>query len=1616
MNFTRIRQSMKRKASAALALIMLMSSAIPAYAEPADLPDFSNDQLVSSNVATPSQAGKSAPSYADKSAPSKSGKSTPSQADKSTPSQAGKIVNEVLPDFNFDRTIELAGDYADGEYTGTGKGFKSTITLLVTIKDNTIVNIEEVSQGDTPANWEKAKALFAIIIDANSTDVDGVSGATKSSNGIKEAVNDALSKAVIKENQVFQDGNGSKSDPFIVATSTQLARFADKVDAGNDYSGKYIELSADIELEDEWTPIGTGANGFAGSFNGRNHTINGLTIASDSFTYAGLFGCMKTGAKVRNIKLEDVDISITSSGAEACAGAVAGKTEKNVLIDNVVITGKIESHSAKSYAGAVTGILGGESIIANVSVNADVSAVSQSGVTYAGGVVGASNNKCIIANAATFGSVSAETGGQLFAVAGGMAGIAAGTYYNVLSGAMITAESAADAKELVGGIGGMGSAVTAIVNGYYSSKTEKPFMMVNDTITGYVTNNVKALADEELSGETMADTLNNGLTRSEIAKASETIAAAKQANMGDLSVAVRTIGDFYAWSFDHELVITNNIFVDDTIDASIFDSGDGTEESPYILKTEAQLRKFAVSLTDDVKYAGMYIALDEDVDVSGGTWMPIGQGHYDFMGNFDGRGHVITGMNIGSVENPHIEDKADTNDTEKMTTFYGFFGVLGENAVVKNLSIADAEIAVVHPSSAYAGLLAGLTEKAFIDGCNTEGSIYAETKHKKANVWAGGLAGQTIRGGIINSWSEADVYCKAIGGLSQGGGFVGMVNRSVIANCYAAGDVTGKASREDGNEGMPSIGSFIGVNGGKVANCYSTGDMKSESFSTYVGSFAGWSTGIARQFLSYYNADARQNSNGVISNPVIPVGYMVSAGINDEGEPYDGVYHVGIDSKKSAQMQEADFAALLNKNFTAFPMDLKNGTSVNAGDQNAMGLPSFMKLRTWELTDGTVRPTGEEAETTYSDMTPIFEPNTLEKADGIYYGRAKTDSGKYVYVEITVKDGKIAGIKVTGNDEGQALEAIADDVIAYVISTQDYSQLAGDSDLVKLLKSAIAAAAKKASIRDLTGYGNADPSIFEAGNGTKENPYMIKTAGQLTAFAASINEDEHYKGKHVRLDADISLSGIQWIPAGGSGAYGFTGTFDGNGHVISDMTIGTKESPETYCVSAGLFANLQSACVVNLGIENAAVYNKYMGDGNISYTGLLSGYFENPSNTGGYVDHCYAKGVIESWSSKQNDTAGLVGNINWGIIANSYADVSIKSESKERWAYGGGISAIPNKSLLINNYAKGNIYAKGNGARMTIGGIAGMNAGIVINSFANMTLETAATTVDIGGIAGRVAGIGYVENAYFNTNAPQISGLEEIASKKGAGTIVTGQEYGKGTVINLEGRNASEYNSAEFAKLLNSNQSNAEMMGRAKAILKEIGLAGIEDVALRQFEYDEETGEVRFKADEKDNGTVEEGGSTGNGSGSHGGSSSGSSSVTARDASSSRNHSVQTGGTWKRDKTGWWIVKPDGSYPKNEWYRADLNGTLTWYLFDQQGYMRSGWFTDADGNTYFLHNQNDASFGAMYTGWNMIDGTWYYFYPSGPAYKETVGKLAKDVVTPDGYRVGANGEWIQQAS
>ena len=113
---------------------------------------------------------------------------------------------------------------------------------------------------------------------------------------------------------------------------------------------------------------------------------------------------------------------------------------------------------------------------------------------------------------------------------------------------------------------------------------------------------------------------------------------------------------------------------------------------------------------------------------------------------------------------------------------------------------------------------------------------------------------------------------------------------------------------------------------------------------------------------------------------------------------------------------------------------------------------------------------------------------------------------------------------------------------------------------------------------------------------------------------------------------------------------------------------------------------------------------------------------------------------------------------------------------------------------------------------------------------------------------------------------------------------------------------------------------------------------------------------------------------------------------------------------WIQNATGWWFKNADGTWPANTWVQLTWNNTSNWYRFNAEGYMVTGWFTDADQNRYFLHNVSDGTQGHMYTGWHQIDGRWYYFRENagGP-----MGSLVVNGVTPDGYQVDANGVWIQ---
>ena len=104
------------------------------------------------------------------------------------------------------------------------------------------------------------------------------------------------------------NGTGTALDPFIIKTAGQLAYLAKRVNDDENYEGKYIALTSNIDLQGrDWIPIGKAAHPFAGTFMGNGYVISNLTandIHNDG--YEGLFG-YNTGI-ITKVGVKNVDI------------------------------------------------------------------------------------------------------------------------------------------------------------------------------------------------------------------------------------------------------------------------------------------------------------------------------------------------------------------------------------------------------------------------------------------------------------------------------------------------------------------------------------------------------------------------------------------------------------------------------------------------------------------------------------------------------------------------------------------------------------------------------------------------------------------------------------------------------------------------------------------------------------------------------------------------------------------------------------------------------------------------------------------------------------------------------------------------------------------------------------------------------------------------------------------------------------------------------------------------------------------------------------------------------------------------------------------------------------
>ena len=172
----------------------------------------------------------------------------------------------------------------------------------------------------------------------------------------------------------------------------------------------------------------------------------------------------------------------------------------------------------------------------------------------------------------------------------------------------------------------------------------------------------------------------------------------------------------------------------------------------------------------------------------------------------------------------------------------------------------------------------------------------------------------------------------------------------------------------------------------------------------------------------------------------------------------------------------------------------------------------------------------------------------------------------------------------------------------------------------------------------------------------------------------------------------------------------------------------------------------------------------------------------------------------------------------------------------------------------------------------------------------------------------------------------------------------------------------------------------------------------------------------------KDSGGKDSGGKGSGGKGSSGKSSSVSSGTVTKDSQKgyrSEEQGVITGASnqavndgyshWIKDARGWWLRYSDGTWPMGNtgaFHWEKVNGR--WWAFGAEGYLSTGWIYDTLHQGWFYMDENQG----MLTGWQFINGKWYYLNPNQDG---SAGIMYSNRRTPDGWYVKEDGSWDEEA-
>lgn len=289
-----------------------------------------------------------------------------------------------------------------------------------------------------------------------------------------------------------------------------------------------------------------------------------------------------------------------------------------------------------------------------------------------------------------------------------------------------------------------------------------------------------------------------------------------------------------------EIRVSQNAFETD------FSGGEGTESSPYLISTAADLTSLSqrTNGSEAAQFAAAHYRQTADVDLSGVEFQPIGQGAVPFTGSYDGGSHKISHLKIHST-------------AKKATAFIA----CANGASLKDLVFEDVDIDAGY---IYSGTVVGQAEKTTVSNIRVTGLFRQYTQSLKVikednEGYSGGIAGWIKESTFENCVMDGDVtiYGKYSGGLiglvenstvkgsrvlkentiniyyHWNGGLFGVVRgaESLISDCSFEGNLTAVGYIQGGIAAQ--------VEGGRIERCVTGSYASLGSDKYYIGGIAG---------------------------------------------------------------------------------------------------------------------------------------------------------------------------------------------------------------------------------------------------------------------------------------------------------------------------------------------------------------------------------------------------------------------------------------------------------------------------------------------------------------------------------------------------------------------------------------------------------------------------------------------------------------------------------------------------------------------------------------------------------------------------------------------------------